>query len=82
MEVVIEKYISILVLISVMFSLLCFAINYFSDDPTGVLSVGLCLILILSFISILLIRIIDLLSKKDQVSSFEELFLTLKTKCH
>lgn len=60
-----EKYISILVLILVMFSLLFFAITYFLDDPTGILSVGLCLILILSFVSVLLIRIIDLLSKKD-----------------
>ena len=60
-----EKYITILVSLSVLFSILLFAIAYFLDDQTGVVSVGLCLILILSFISVLLIRIIDLLSKKD-----------------
>lgn len=59
-----EKYITILVFISVMFSLILFGITYFLDDQTGVLSVGLCLILMLSFISVLLIKIIDLLSKK------------------
>lgn len=63
-----KKYIIFLLSILVIFALILFAFTYFLDDyfldQTGVLSVGLCLILMLSFIAVLLIRIIDLLVKK------------------